>query len=154
MIVIEPGNPKTPKVATLLEESQAMMEALFPSEDNHYLSLDELAAQNVHLFVARKGGEVVGTGAVVDMSDYGEIKSMFVAPHARGQGVADAMMRQLEDHARTLNLPVLRLETGNSLNSALRLYGRHGFDLCGPFGDYVDSATSLFLEKPLSPIED
>lgn len=149
MIVIEPGDPKSPTVAALLRESHALMEQLFPAGDNHYLSLDALTKPDVHFFVARKTGDVVGTGAVVEQDGYGEIKSMFVAKHARGQGVADAMMRQLEDHARALKLPVLRLETGNSLNSAMRLYGRHGFDLCDPFGDYTESATSLFMEKTL-----
>lgn len=149
MIVIEPGDPNAPQVAALLQKSRDMMEALFPSEDNHYLSLEALASPQVRFFVARKAGRLVGTGALMQMPGYGEIKSMFVASHARGQGVADAMLRQLEDEARAMGLPMLRLETGNSLNSALRLYGRHGFQLCDAFGDYTENATSLFLEKPL-----
>ncbi|PIE10790.1 MAG: GNAT family N-acetyltransferase [Rhodobacterales bacterium] len=150
MIVIEPGNPKAPEIAALLRESQAMMEANFPSNENHYLTPDELSAPDIHFFAARKTGRIVGTGALAVRDGYGEIKSMFVAESARGMGVADALMRQLEDQARALQLPWLRLETGNSLNSALRLYARHGFEMCGPFGAYTDSATSLFLEKRLS----
>ena len=43
----------------------------------------------------------------------------------------------------------LRLETGNTLAPAHRLYERHGFQFCGPFGDYVANDTSLFMEKKL-----
>lgn len=150
MIIIETGNPKCENAARLLHESQALMESLFPSDENHYLSLDALSAPGIHFFVARKAGQVVGTGALAEKPGYGEVKSMFVAETARGQGVADAMMRHLEDHARALSLPMLRLETGNKLNSALRLYARHGFEICGPFGDYSENTTSLFMEKPLT----
>lgn len=149
MIIIEPGSPKSADAIKLLEESHALMEAMFPSEDNHYLSMDELTKPGIHFFVARKGGAMVGTGALAEKPGYGEIKSMYVAEKARRFGVADAMMRQLEDHARTLGLPVLRLETGNKLNSALRLYARHGFELCEAFGEYEPNSTSLFMEKSL-----
>lgn len=149
MIIIEPATPLSDDVAALLRESQSLMESLFPSDENHYLSLEELAAPGVHFFVGRKAGQVVGTAALVEKPGYGEIKSMFVAETARGQGVADAMMRQLEDQARVLKLPMLRLETGNKLNSAARLYARHGFEICDPFGEYSANATSLFMEKPL-----
>lgn len=151
MIIIEPSPPTSKDVAALLRESHALMETLFPSDENHYLTLDALAAPNVHLFAARMAGRVVGTGALVEEPGYGEIKSMFVAEPARGQGVADAMLRQLEDQARALDLPLLRLETGNKLNSAVRLYARHGFEMRGPFGDYDANSSSLFMEKALAP---
>lgn len=149
MIIIEPADPKNPNVQRLLRESQTMMESLFPSKAGYYLAPNDLTAHNVHLFMARIGDAVVGTGALVVGDGYGELKSIFVDSSARGQGVADAMMRQLEDQARELHLTVLRLETGNSLNAATRLYARHGFEICDSFGDYEETATSLFMHKPL-----
>lgn len=80
---------------------------------------------------------------------YGEVKSMFTAPAARGKGVAAALLRQIEDHARQLKLPYLRLETGDELAEAVRLYERHDFRRCGVFGDYRPNAFSVFMEKPL-----
>jgi len=41
------------------------------------------------------------------------------------------------------------LETGNLLTAAIALYERAGFKRRGPFGDYPDAATSIFMEKPL-----
>lgn len=149
MIVIEAGNHGDPAVANLMREGRAMMEALFPTDPAHYLRAEDLPRADVHLFTARVKGNLVGTGALAVKPGYGEVKSLFVDETARGIGVADALLRQIEDQARTLKLPLLRLETGNSLNSALRLYARHGYDFCEAFGDYEQNATSLFMEKPL-----
>ncbi|WP_323780542.1 GNAT family N-acetyltransferase [Thalassovita sp.] len=149
MIIVELSDPHQPQATALLQQSHALMQSLFPPEDNFFLSIDDLCASNIRFFTARDGATVLGTGALAVKEDYGEIKSMFVAETARGKGVADALMRQIEDEARALNLPCLKLETGNVLDAAHRLYERHGFTRCGPFGDYPEAASSVFMEKPL-----
>lgn len=149
MIAVQPGDPFDPQARALLEASHALMGSLFPAEANHYLSLEALTASDVHFFVARRGDVTVGVGALAQRDGYGELKSMFVEEGSRGQGVVDAIMRQLEDHARDLGLSVLRLETGSLLHAAHKVYGRHGFLPCGPFGDYDDSEFSIFMEKTL-----
>ena len=148
-LIVEPGDPTAPGPATLLRESHALMERMFPPEDNHYLSPDALKSPEIAFFVARDGGETLGTGALKNHGLYGEVKSMFVAESARGRGIANALLRQIEDHARALALPVIKLETGNTLHAAHRLYTRHGFTPCGPFSNYVANKTSAFMEKPL-----
>lgn len=150
MIIVEPGNPHDPQAAALLKASHALMVSLFPPEDNFYLDLDQLTADNIRFFVAREGETVLGTGALMIKPGYGEVKSMFVSESARGQGVADAILRQIEDEARANGLPLLKLETGNVLHAAHKLYGRHGFTPCGVFGDYIDAKSSIFMEKPLT----
>ena len=149
MIVVEAGDPFHPQAKTLLEASHALMGELFPAEANHYLSLEALTADDVHFFTARRGDVIVGVGALAERDGYGELKSMFVEEASRGQGIADAILRQLEDHAQTLNLPMLRLETGSFLHAAHKVYARHGFTICGPFGDYEAGEFSIFMEKPL-----
>ena len=150
MIIVEPGNPRDPQATALLQASHALMESLFPPEDNHYLSIDALCTPDIHFFIARDGTTTLGTAALKNCGTYGEVKSMFVSESARGRGIADALLRQLEDHARSLGLPMMRLETGSLLHAAHRLYARHGFAPCGPFGAYTANQTSLFMEKPLT----
>lgn len=149
MIIVERTDPHHPQATALLKQSHALMESLFPPEDNFYLDIDDLVADDIHFFTAREGDQILGTAALKVKTDYGEIKSMFVDEAARGKGVADALMRQLEDQAREDGLPILKLETGNVLHAAHKLYRRHGFTDCGVFGDYVEANSSIFMEKQL-----
>jgi putative acetyltransferase len=149
MIIVAISDPHDPQATALLEQSHALMQSLFPPEDNFFLSIDDLVAPDIHFYTARIGDRISGTGALRVCDGYGEVKSMFVDPAARGQGVADAILRQIIDQARALGLAWLRLETGDALAAAHRLYARHGFAPCGPFGDYPAAKTSLFMEKPL-----
>lgn len=149
-VTIETGDPRDPAATALLKSSHALMQELFPAESNHYLSIDDLCAPNIRFFISRTGNEIKGCGAIAVLDGYGEIKSMFTAPDARGLGVAAKILTKIEEIARAENLPVLRLETGDLLHDAHRLYARMGFTKCGPFRDYVDGPHSVFMEKRLS----
>jgi len=149
MLTVESCDPRAPGAKALLEASHALMQTTFPPEDNYYLDIDALSAPDIHFFAAREGRKVLGTGALAVREGYGEVKSMFTAPEARGRGVAAALLRQIEDQARELGLPALMLETGNALQDAIRLYERNGFTRRGIFGDYVPNQTSVFMEKRL-----
>ena len=148
-VTVEPGDPRAPGAAALLKQSHALMERLFPPEDNFYLDIDALTAPDIVFFVARKEGETLGTAALADKGVYGEVKSMFVAETARGLGVGAALLDRLEAEARERSMAMLMLETGNRLHAAHRLYARAGFVERGPFGDYPAANSSLFMEKRL-----
>ncbi len=150
MIIVARTDPHNPQATALLKQSHALMESLFPPEDNYYLNVDDLVAPHIHFYTAREGDDILGTGALMVKPGYGEVKSMFVAEAARGKGIAAALLRQIEDTARDEGLTVLKLETGNLLHAAHRLYERHGFTKCGVFGDYITANSSIFMEKPLT----
>ncbi len=150
MLIVETADPRSPGPRALLESSHALMQALYPPEDNFALDVDDLCAPDIHFFVARDGETTLGTAALVAKDGYGELKSMFTAPEARGKGVAAALLRQIEDQACSLGLTSVKLETGNELASAIRLYERHGYVRCGPFGTYQPAPLSVFMEKPIT----
>ena len=149
MITVAPGDPRHPDAVRLLQASHALMEASFPAESSHYLSIDDLCVADVRFFHGMVNGRVLGTGAIKLYPDYAEVKSMFTDEAARGQGLADAILSALTDTARAEGKGLMRLETGNILYAAHRLYARHGFVERGPFGDYPDDPNSLFMEKVL-----
>lgn len=149
MLLIEPTSPRAPGTKALLEQSHALMLSLFSPDACHFLDLEALEDDSIHLFAARIGDETVGTGALAVKSGYGEVKSMFTSDAARGKGVAAALLRQIEDTAIALKLPELKLETGTGLDAAHRLYERSGFTYTGPFGDYKAQPESLFMTKTL-----
>ncbi len=149
MIIVERTDPHHPQATALLKQSHALMESLFPPEDNFYIDISDLAAPHIHFFTARDGQDICGTGAIAIKDGYGELKSIFVDPDARGKGIASALLRQLEDTARAEGVTLLKLETGNMLNAAHRLYERHDFTRCDVFGDYANAGSSIFMEKQL-----
>ena len=149
MIKVAPADPRSAGSAALLAQSHTLMKELFPADACHYLDLDALCAPNIRFFAASEGSDVLGTGALAIKDGYGEVKSMFTAQAGRGKGVAAAVLRMIEDTAREEELSLLKLETGTGLDAAHRLYGRFGFEICGPFGDYAQSPYSIFMEKAL-----
>lgn len=150
MLIVEIANPLNPGPRALLERSHAMMRELFPPKDNYFLDLEDLRAPDIRFYAARDGAETLGTGALALKRGYAEVKSMFTSESARGRGVGAAILRALEDEARSDDIPVLRLETADVLDAAIRLYQRHGFTRRGIFGDYRPNNTSVFMEKVLA----
>lgn len=149
MLIVTRGNPRDPQAARLLQSSHALMQELFPVEDIYALDIEELCAPDIRFFVARQEARMLGTAALAIRDGYGEVKSMFTAPEGRGRGVAAALLRRIEDEARSNGLPELKLETGAALEAAMRLYARHGFVTCARFGDYAENTTSIYMSKPL-----
>lgn len=148
-VIIETGDPREPQATALLNQSHTLMESLFPPEDNHFLDISELCQPGIAFFVALQGDKVLGTAALANKGGYGEVKSMFVSPDARGLGVGARLLDRLEAQAREMGLGAMKLETGSLLREAHRLYARGGFAECGPFGEYEANSSSLFMEKAL-----
>lgn len=134
----------------LLSALDAYLEALYPPISNHILSIETLCAPNVAFFVARRHGAAVGCGALlIEQAGYGEVKRMFVAPAARGQGVGRRILRCIEERAAREGLALIRLETGIHQAEARALYRAFGYADCGPFGQYFADPLSVFMEKRL-----
>lgn len=148
-ITIQPGDPHDPQATALLEASHALMTKLFAADECHFLEIDQLCTPEIRFFVAREGDRTLGCAALANKGAYGEIKSMFVSPKARGKGVADLLMSRLDAEALEQGLSEMKLETGDTLDAAIRLYQRHGFTICEPFGDYELNNASVFMEKSL-----
>lgn len=149
-VIVEPGDPRTPEVRSLIEEGHALMARLFPAEHNHHLGVEELRGPDIRFFVAREWDTTLGCAALAQRQGYGEVKAMFTAPFVRRQGVARRLLDRLELEARHLDMPCLRLETGDALTEAMALYESAGFARCEPFGDYAANGSSVFMEKPLT----
>jgi GNAT superfamily N-acetyltransferase len=73
-------------------------------------------------------GRVVAGGGVRRLADgVGEIKRMFVVEEARGQGHARRLLEGLETAAADLGYARLRLDTAQSMTTAMGLYRRAGY---------------------------
>ncbi|MEE2946605.1 MAG: GNAT family N-acetyltransferase [Pseudomonadota bacterium] len=148
-IEITRGDPRSNEAKNLLEQSHALMQSLYSPDECHYLEIDALCVESIHFFVAKLDGKTLGCAALANKGNYGEIKSMFVDPAARGSGIANRLMTTLIEDAKAQGLSLICLETGDVLAAAHKLYERHGFVKCGPFGDYVECDASVFMKKTL-----
>jgi putative acetyltransferase len=147
---IKPEDPGQPEILALLADGEAYGAALYPAESNHYLPLDALRAENVLFLVARdSAGMAVGTAALASNTGWAEVKRMWVAPAARGQGLSRQLLAALEAHARATGIGTIRLETGIHNTEALGLYRRTGYLERDAFAPYGPDPLSIFMEKRL-----
>ncbi len=149
-VIVEPCDPHDPAAVALLEQSHALMTAMYPAESCHFLSLDALCTPDISFFVGKVDGAVMGCGAIARRVDYTEVKSMFVDPAARGIKVAQHILEKLIAVSREQGFGQMHLETGVGLDAAIALYEKYGFAFCPPFGDYVVDPLSLCMHKVLN----
>src|SRR3954470_21617301 len=154
MLTIERAQGPTDEIRLLVAQLEEELSAHYAAHQRHGLALEAIFRPHIHFFLARRAGQAVGCGGVALYPGSAELKRMFVAPDARGQGIANAVMERLAEVARTARRPLLRLETGDRQQAAIRFYERCGFRLCGPFEPYSSMppeniATSIFMEKPI-----
>lgn len=138
-----------PDALALIAGSEAELASIYPAEVRFAFSPEQLTASRTVFLVAYRDGQPVGCGGLAPLDGYGELKRIFVPVEARGQGIAGAIVTALEAEARALGLPLVRLETGHASPAAISAYSRLGYARCGPFGDYVENGSSVFMEKHL-----
>ncbi|WP_232679943.1 GNAT family N-acetyltransferase [Nocardioides sp. R-C-SC26] len=157
---IGPDPLTSPEIIAFLQAHLDQMREISPPESVHALDLDGLRAPGVwfHSAYDRAAGgpvgvdELVGCGALKRLDEAAvELKSMRTAPHRQGEGIASRLLVHLLDQARQLGFGRINLETGaeDFFAPARRLYERHGFVVCEPFGDYRPDPLSVFMTREL-----
>ena len=108
----------------------------------------ELGPPGGAFLVGLRDGEPVCCGGVKRLDDRAcEIKRMYVAPQARGEGVARRLLGALEDTARSLGYVVARLDTGHLQPGARHLYESAGYVAIENFNG--NPVATFFGEKGL-----
>ena len=79
-----------------------------------------------------------------------ELKRMFVAPEARGRGIARSLLERLEHEATALGYSNVWLETGTEQPEAIALYEAHGYEPIAGFGRYKDEPKSRSFGRSLT----
>jgi GNAT superfamily N-acetyltransferase len=150
-IIIARERPDTPDAVALIQELDAILTPLYPSESRHGFSVQKLVDEEVEFFVARCAGTPAGCGGIkVFGTEYAELKRMYVRPQFRGRGLGKMLLNHLADHARSNGVSLLRLETGIHQHEAIELYEGAGFQRIKPFGPYREDPVSRCYEKQLA----
>jgi GNAT superfamily N-acetyltransferase len=120
---------------------------------------DELAslpgnysAPKGRLILAVEANQPVGCAALRPINEQVcELKRMYVLPQYRGQGVGRALAKALIEDARQIGYYLMRLDTGNFLTSAIKLYESLGFKQIEPYNEIPEEIRkiAIFMELDL-----
>lgn len=142
----------SPAIAALLDAHTAELRAISPPESKHAFDIAQLRRPEITMWTVWDEDVLVGCGALQDLGDgHAELKSMRVVSTHTGRGIASTLLRHILGEARARGFTRISLETGSMafFAPAHRLYARHGFERCGPFGKYVDDPNSVFMTREL-----
>ena len=98
-----------------------------PDRTSTVAAREMVPPDGVFVIVYEDGEAVAGGGLRRLAPDAAEIKRMFVAPPARGRGHGRRVLDELEAAAADLGYRRLRLDTAQSMTTAIALYRSAGY---------------------------
>lgn len=139
-----------PDAALLVEEVQGEYVVRYGGRDDTPIEPAYFATPRGAFFVGYLDGDPVATGAWRRREDVefagtrltAEVKRMYVAPRARGRGLARAVLAHLERTAHAAGAEAMVLETGLAQPEAIALYESCGYVATAGFGFYRDAPLS------------
>lgn len=151
-----------PDVVALTDEVQAHYTELYGGTDTSAVEIADFEAPTGHFLVGYVDGVPIAMGGWRRLGERpglpspnaAEIKRMYVAPSARGQGLSRVLLAELEASARDAGVDWLVLETGQPQTSAVALYLSSGYtEVDGtPYGHYLHEPVSVHLGKSLARV--
>jgi GNAT superfamily N-acetyltransferase len=143
------------------EDAVALRAAMAQEMTERYA--DRITAAGLPAAQVVAAEEIAYTGLAVDEHGHGighvalrwigpdlEMKRVYVAPGARGRGVAVALLAAAEREARAAGAARLVLQTGDRQPDAVRLYEKSGYAPIPVFPPYDTLSYSLCFAKALT----
>ena len=139
-----------PDAVRLREAQRTELDARYGTDDHEPGAVPTAETVTVFLVARDESGTAVGCGGLRLLGPgSGEVKRMYVEPSVRGSGVAAALLRALEEHARGLGITRLLLETGTAQPDAIRFYQREGYEPIEAYGPYAGEPLSRCFARDL-----
>jgi GNAT superfamily N-acetyltransferase len=132
-ITVTPADPDDPGARFCLSHYFALLQASIPGLSPEMFPLPDpdapmYRAPHGLFLLAHAGADPVGCVSLRRLTTAtAEVKRLWIAPAARGQGLARRLMHQIEDQARALGYAALQLDTNEHLPAAVALYAATGW---------------------------
>ncbi len=151
--LIRTADPDSPAAQNCLRAYFALLTTKIPDLPPNLFPLPDPDAQQYRppdgtFLIAFAGDTPLGCVSLRRLTaTTGEVKRLWVAATARGQGLARRLMTDLETAARAQGLTRLNLDTHENLTGALILYQKTGWI---PTAAYSGPPSTHWFTKPLS----
>lgn len=123
------------------------LESDFDNFWNYNIFKSELENQNSKYLVAKIDNKIVGFAGIIPIVDEADISNIVVHKNFRNQKIGSCLLKALLDLAIALKLKVINLEVRESNISAIKLYEKYGFKVCGLRKNYYNNSEDAILMK-------
>ena len=131
MIEIEVGRGDSDEARAIVGAMEAWVQEGFgPTTPDRTSTVTpaEMVPPSGAFVIVREDGRTVAGGGIRRLADgVCEIKRMFVRPEARGRGHGRRLLTALEQAAADLGYRVVRLDTAQSMTTAMAMYRAAGY---------------------------
>jgi pimeloyl-ACP methyl ester carboxylesterase/GNAT superfamily N-acetyltransferase len=141
-----------PAAGVLVPNYVAEIRAMYPDwtpDVPPHLTAQDVEPPSGRWLVAYRNGQPVGCAALKRLDPTtAEIKRVYVAPEARGRGVARALLGRLEEIARDVGYTTIRMDTGARQPASVVLFTKVGYQ---QIADYNGNPVAAYwFEKRLA----
>jgi GNAT superfamily N-acetyltransferase len=136
-----------PDAVALIAEVQQEYVVRYGNPDHTPVDPAEFAPPRGLFLVAYVDGTPAACGGWRTRDTNAELKRMYVSPAFRRQGLARAVLAELERTASAAGYRRVILETGSKQPEALALYLSSGYEPVARFGHYADAPGAKHLGK-------
>lgn len=111
--------------------------------------ISEVKSKNSKFLVALINGEIVGFAGIKIVLDEADIMNIVVKKSFRRQGVAKALMNDIENLCVSFNISTINLEVNENNFAAINLYKISGFTEVGRRKKYYNNINDAILMKKI-----
>jgi GNAT superfamily N-acetyltransferase len=140
---------ENPDFISLIETFDTFLWERYPELKNDYWG-NNLIEFNPNVLIVYLDNKAVGCGCFKKYNkNTAELKRMFVSPEARGLGLAQLIVKELEIGAKNQGFEIFILETLYKQIEAINLYQKMGFEIVENYEPYVGLTNSICLSKSI-----
>lgn len=140
---------ENPDFLFLIETFDTFLWERYPELKKEYWG-NNLIEFNSNVFIIYLDDEPVACGCFKKYDkNKVELKRMFVSPKARGLGLAQMVIGELEVEARNQGFEIMILETLYKQIEAINLYQKVGFEIVDNYEPYVGLTNSICMSKSI-----
>ena len=114
---------------------------------NYNVFKTELTNGNSKYLVAKINSEIVGFAGIIPILDEADISNIVVHKDFRNKKIGSLLLKSLIELSTSLNIKCLNLEVRESNIYAIKLYEKHGFEVCGIRKNYYNHSENAVLMR-------